>query len=189
MRVPTLLRLVVAASAAALVACGEPASSTSPSASSVVSASGGAADHRGSHPEHAQHGTQLLACPVDTSASTSAVIGIHGGTISLGGSSVAIPVGALLSDQVVELTIPAGQYMEVDLSVNGGQSIIFQLPVTATIDYSRCGRTAATLDPLSVWHIDEHTKALLENMGGLDDKLLQQITFTTGHFSGYAVAN
>jgi len=176
------LRLVIAASAAALVACGEPMSSTSPAAPGANTATG-ASDHRSTKANN------LLECPVDTSAVTSALLGVHGGTISLGGSSVTIPAGALLGDQVVELTIPAGHYMEVDLSVNGGQSIVFQLPVVATIDYSRCGRSEATLKPLSVWHIDEHTKALLENMGGIDDKLLQQITFTTGHFSGYAVAN
>jgi len=178
------VRLVIAASAAALLACGEPASSTAPSTDTPTSATGGdTSDHRG------KNATDLLVCPVATSTTTSALIGINGGTISLGGSSVSIPAGALLGDQLVELTIPAGQYMEVDLSVNGGQGIVFQLPVVATIDYSRCGRTSDTVKPLTVWHIDEQTKALLDNMGGLDVKLLQRITFTTGHFSGYAVAN
>lgn len=183
MKALPVLRLLVVASAAALVACGEPASSTSPAVKGVTASGGDTSDHR------TAKGTNLLECPVDTSATTSALIGIQGGTISLGGSSVTIPAGALLGNEVVELTIPAGHYMEVDLSVNGGQSIIFQLPVVATIDYSRCGRSSATLKPLTVWHIDEHTKSLLENMGGVDDKLLQQITFSTGHFSGYAVAN
>ena len=183
MNAPKFFRLVIVASAAALVACGEPASSTSPAATLASATGGDTSDHRSAN------ATSLLSCPVDTSATTSATIGLQGGTISLGGSSVTIPAGALLGDEVVELTIPAGHFMEVDLSVNGGQSIVFQLPVTATIDYSRCGRSSETLKPLTVWHIDEHTKALLENMGGVDDKLLQQITFTTGHFSGYAVAN
>lgn len=183
MKALQVVRLAIVVSAAALVACGEPASSTSPAVTTASAKGGNSAEH------HSANGTNLLECPVDTSATTSALIGALGGTVSLGGSSVTIPAGALLGNEVVELTIPAGHYMEVDLSVNGGQSIIFQLPVTATIDYSRCGRSSDTLKPLTVWHIDEHTKALLENMGGVDDKLLQQITFTTGHFSGYAVAN
>jgi hypothetical protein len=33
------------------------------------------------------------------------------------------------------------------------------------------------------------TKELLEDMGGTDDKVAHRITFTTGHLSGYAVAN
>jgi hypothetical protein len=40
-----------------------------------------------------------------------------------------------------------------------------------------------------VWYIDSDTKAMLEPMGGVDNKLLKTITFTTGHLSGYAVAN
>ena len=183
MKALQVLRLVVAASAAALVACGEPASSTSPVATTASAKGGDSAAHRSAN------GTNLLECPIDTSASTSSVIGINGGTVSLGGTSVTIPAGALLTNEVVELTIPAGHYMEVDLSVNGGQHIVFELPVTATIDYSRCGRTSATLKPLTVWNIDEQTKALIQNMGGIDDKLLEQITFSTPHFSGYAVAN
>jgi hypothetical protein len=87
----------------------------------------------------------------------------------------------------VQLTIPAGQYMEVDLTVNGGH-FIFPEPVVVTIDYSRCNRLATLLYPLSVWNIDPTTKALLQNMGGIDNKLLQNITFTTLHFSGFAIA-
>ncbi len=197
MRSMIIGRFVVLASVAALFACGEPSQSTSPTA---PPGSAGAATANGGHAPPGTHGTlwhhgdtsgttHLIACPVDTSASTSALLGPLGGIVSLGGTSVSIPAGALLSNTTVELTIPAGTYMEVDLSVNGGQSIVFQSPVTVTIDYSRCGNTAQTSGTLSVWNIDEHTKALLGDMGGVDDKLLQQITFTTGHFSGYAVAN
>ena len=41
---------------------------------------------------------------------------------------------------------------------------------------------------LSVWHIDVTTKALLENMGGVNDTVARKITFSTPHLSGYAVA-
>ncbi|HUF13752.1 MAG TPA: hypothetical protein VMN78_11675 [Longimicrobiales bacterium] len=33
------------------------------------------------------------------------------------------------------------------------------------------------------------TGALLQNMGGVDDKENRTVTFRTDHFSGYAVAN
>lgn len=132
----------------------------------------------------------LLVCPASQTQSTSLPIGVNGGTVSLGGSSVTIPAGALgnlLQPATVALTIPAGQYMEVDLTVNGG-SFSFLQPVVVTIDYSRCDRSQTLFRTLSVWNIDETTKALLQNMGGVDNKLTQSITFSTSHFSGFAVA-
>jgi len=131
---------------------------------------------------------RLLYCPTDETQQTTAVIGSLGGTLSLLGTSVQIPSGALLGDTQVELAIPAGQYMEVDLSVNNGQHISFLQPVVVTIDYSRCNRWSTLFKLLSVWNIDQDTKALLQNMGGIDNKLTQSITFVTPHFSGFAIA-
>ena len=131
---------------------------------------------------------KLLSCPTDEAQSTSALIGVDGGTLSLGGTSVTLPLGALLEPTTVELSIPAGQYMEVDLTVNGGQHTTFPQPVVVTIDYSRCNRYSTLFKLLSVWNIDPSTKALLENMGGIDNKLTQSITFSTLHFSGFAIA-
>ena len=131
---------------------------------------------------------KLLYCPSSETQTTSAVIGSLGGTLSLLGTSVTIPGGALLGDTEVDLTLPAGQYMEVDLSVNNGQHISFLQPVVVTIDYSRCNRWSTLFKALSVWNIDQDTKALLENMGGVDNKLTQSITFVTPHFSGFAIA-
>lgn len=131
---------------------------------------------------------KLLVCPSSQTQSTTALIGTDGGSLSLGGTSVSIPLGALLDQTTVELTIPAGQYMEVDLTVNGGQHISFLQPVVVTIDYSRCNYWYTLTKFLSVWNIDPDSKALLQNMGGIDNKLLQSITFTTPHFSGFAIA-
>jgi len=131
---------------------------------------------------------RLLVCPSSETQTTTALLGVDGGTLSLGGTSVTLPLGALLDETTVELTIPAGNYMEVDLTVNGGQHINFLQPVVVTIDYSRCNRWSTLLKLLSVWNIDQDTKALLENMGGIDNKLLQTITFSTPHFSGFAIA-
>lgn len=203
MRPTSVLRVVIVAIAAAIVACGEPPTSTSITGAAAGSGKSGSTPpvvsghgpiaHGGTHgggtSSSATTGTKLLVCPVDTSTTVHTVIGSLGGLLSIGGTTVAIPAGALLGDTTVTLTLPAGQLMEVDLSVGDGQSIVFLKPVVVTIDYSRCGRNEQTALPLGVWNIDEHTKALLENMGGVDDKLTQQITFTTIHFSGYAVAN
>lgn len=90
---------------------------------------------------------------------------------------------------LLQVTIPASRYMEIDVSAVGFASFVFQQPVSITIDYSRCNRSDLDQQTLNVWHIDPITKQLLENMGGSDDKTSRRITFTTGHLSGYAVAN
>ena len=131
----------------------------------------------------------LLKCPATQTQSTSALITTLGATVSLGGTSVKIPAGALLAATTIKLTVPASQYMEIAVQANDLTSFLFQQPVSITIDYSRCPDAEANKAPLSVWHIDTESKQLLENMGGVDDKTTHTITFTTGHLSGYAVAN
>lgn len=128
----------------------------------------------------------LAVCPTDQTQSTSSLLGTLGGTVSLGGTSVVLPVGALLSSTSIGLTIPASQYMEIGVTANGGH-FVFQQAIAITIDYSRCSSDVQA-KTLSVWNIDPNTKQLLQNMGGIDNKLTHQITFTTLHLSGYALA-
>jgi hypothetical protein len=128
----------------------------------------------------------LAVCPSDQTLSSSGLIGLGGGTVSLGGTSVFLPLGAVLSPTNIELTIPASQLMEIGVTANGG-SFRFLRPIIVTMDYSRCDSDVQN-KTLSVWHIDEQTKEPLENMGGIDNKLTHQITFTTIHLSGYALA-
>lgn len=131
----------------------------------------------------------LVQCPVNATSTTSAVVGPLGGIVNLGATSVQIPAGALLSPVTINVTEPASQFMEIDVSVEGVQHFVFELPIVVTISYARCGRSDLDLQPLSVWYIDGNTHELLEPMGGIDNKLARTITFTTPHFSGYAVAN
>ena len=130
----------------------------------------------------------LLQCPATQTQTTSALLTTLGGVVSLGGTSVKIPAGALLAATTIALTVPSSQYMEIAVQANDLTSFLFQQPVSITIDYSRCPAAEANKSPLSVWHIDSQTKQTLENMGGVDDKTTHTITFTTGHLSGYAVA-
>jgi hypothetical protein len=135
---------------------------------------------------------KLILCPSNESATASSLITPLGGLLSVGGVSISIPAGALLTDALVTVTVPASQYLEVEISVAGSEHFLFELPSTVTISYERCGR--GFLLPLSAWHIDTETKALLERMPGFDNKLLRRVTFTTPHLSsyalsGYAVAN
>ena len=131
---------------------------------------------------------RLVVCPTSETRTTHALIGPLGGTLSLGATTVGIPSGALSVPTLITLTIPASQYMEIDVRANDLTSFIFNKAVGVRIDYSRCTDPALARARLNVWHIDAATKELLEFMGGVDDKAAHTVTFTTGHLSAYAIA-
>lgn len=131
----------------------------------------------------------LVECPASTTSSASALITPLGGVVTAGGTTISVPAGAVLLPTTITVTVPASNYMEVDISVPGVEHFVFQQPVTVTLSYARCTRNDIDKAPLTAWHIDGNTKALLEAMGGVDDKLARTVTFPTGHLSGYALAN
>ena len=130
-----------------------------------------------------------IECPTSATQTTTSVIGPAGGVLSLGGTVVSIPLGAVLEPTTLTVTIPASNHMEIDVSAAGVEHFLFEAPVVVTIDYSRCTRNNINLRPLSVWYFDPSTDELLENMGGVDDKLNKRMIFTTPHLSGYVIAD
>jgi hypothetical protein len=134
-------------------------------------------------------GPKAVSCPTNESFSTTSEVGPLGGLLSTGGTTVNIPAGALLNTVTVSLTVPASNRVEVDVSVAGTENFIFELPIVVTVSYARCSRSNIDLLPLSVWHFDQATGELLEQMPSVDNKLLRTVTFTTGHLSGYLLAN
>ena len=130
----------------------------------------------------------LVSCPNTVARTTQALIGPLGGTLSLAGTTIGIPSGALSAPTLITLTIPASPYMEIDVRANDLLSFVFNRPIGVRIDYSRCTDPALNTNKLSVWHIESQSKALLENMGGADNKSANTIDFTTGHLSNYAIA-
>ena len=134
-------------------------------------------------------GSQLVECPTGTTRTTSALIGPLGGTLEVDGHRMTVPAGALLLPTEVTLTVPASQYVEVDIRAGGEEHFVFEAPVEVSISYARCSRSNIERTSLSAWYIDSETKALLEDMGGVDDKTARTVTFTTGHLSGYAIAD
>lgn len=152
-------------------------------------------EHRATAPEtkasqDQNPGTNLLECPTNQTATNSALVGLLGGVVEVGATAISVPAGALTVPQLIQVTVPASNYMEIDVTAVGFDSFLFQQPVSITIDYSRCTRSNIDSQTLHVWHIDPVTHDLLEEMGGVvDDKISHHITFTTGHLSGYAVAN
>ena len=134
-------------------------------------------------------GAKLIEFPTTTTQTTSALVTSLGGVVQVGGTSITVPAGALLQPTLLVVTIPASKYMEVDISVAGVEHFLFEQPVTITVNYSRCTRADIDKTSLSAWYIESTTKAPLENMGGVDDKVARTVTFTTPHLSGYALAN
>jgi len=132
---------------------------------------------------------ELVECPVDVTRSTQGNVLPLGGSVTLDGHSVSVPMGAVLLPTDIGISAPAGQYMQINLSANGQDHYQFRAPLTVTLSYARCSRANIDKGPLSVWLVDEETGALLQNMGGVDDKQARTVTFTTDHFSGYAIAN
>jgi hypothetical protein len=130
----------------------------------------------------------LVVCPTTVSRTTQAIIGPLGGTLSLAGTIVGIPSGALTVPTLITLTIPASQYMEIEVKANDLTSFLFQQPIGIRIDYSRCTDPTLATKQLRVWQIDPQTKSLIEFMGGTDDKANHTVSFTTGHLSAYAIA-
>lgn len=131
-----------------------------------------------------------LYCPTSTTETTSGIIDGLGGVLSIAGTTVQIPLGALLGPTEITLTVPASSYMEIDVTVKGTEEFFFELPITVTVSYARCNLSLLQrLLPFDVWHWDPETRRLLELMPSVDNKLTKSITFTTPHLSGYIIAN
>lgn len=131
----------------------------------------------------------LIDCPTSVTQSTTSRIGPSGGLLAIGNTRVIIPLGAVLFPQDFTLTVPASRFAEIRVRTGMAEHYLFQLPIVMAIDYSRCATPALDQQQLSVWNIDPDSKALLDQMTGVDEKLTHTIVFTTIHLSGYAVAD
>ena len=130
-----------------------------------------------------------LYCPTSEAQTTTSVLDAVGGVISVAGTSVLVPAGALLGPTSITLTVPASSFMEIDVSVEGTEHFLFQLPITVTVSYARCGSLLARFLPLDAWYWNPETRRLLELMPSIDNKLTRTVTFVTPHLSGYIIAN
>jgi hypothetical protein len=167
-------RLLVVAALATLGACGDQRPTEPPDPAATGSLLGPSSP-------------TLVECPTSETKTKTAKIGFLGGTLSIDGTSVVFPEGALPGLTTVTLTIPASRYVEIAIETNGAKYFHVAQPIV-TISYSRCRRNDVLVKPLTAWYIDADTKDLLEKMVGTDNKLTQSVTFTTSHFSGYAIA-
>ena len=134
-------------------------------------------------------GPKPISCPTQDSYSSTAEVGVLGGILSAGGMTVSIPAGALLGTQTITLSVPASNNVEIDVSVAGAEHFVFEQPIVVTISYERCNASSLDFTPITAWYFNTETGELIEPMVSVDNKLLRTVTFTTGHLSGYILAN
>jgi hypothetical protein len=134
-------------------------------------------------------GPRPLYCPTSQTQTTTNVVDALGGLLSVAGTTVLVPAGALLGPTQITVTVPASNFMEIDVTVAGTEHFLFELPITVTVSYARCSSFLARFFPLTAWHWDPETRKFLERMPSIDNKLTRTVTFTTPHLSGYIIAN
>ena len=136
---------------------------------------------------------QMLQCPsanADAGLDALGVVNWWGGSVDGDVARVQVPIAAVDETTGITVAQPASSLMEVEFHANGEEHFEFDRPITVSIDYSRCPATAiASHAALRVIYIDALTKEPLEDMGGVVDSVARTITFQTGHFSSYAVAD
>ena len=139
----------------------------------------------------AASGSTLVECPVSETRSVTETLLPLGGTIELDGHSFTLPAGAIAVPTSFTLTVPKSNYVEIEIHAVGEDVFGFPelAPASITISYDRCTRSNIDQSALTAWYIDSATKALLQHMGGTDDKLARTVTFDSDHLSGFAIAN
>ena len=134
---------------------------------------------------------QLVQCPSGaTQLDALGIVSTRGGDIDGDQTRVHVPIAAVDENTGIAVFTPASEFMEVEFSAGGAAHYTFDRLITVQIDYSRCPASSITShSALRVVYIDPETKQPLEDMGGLVDSVARTITFETGHFSSYAVAD
>jgi len=132
-------------------------------------------------------GVSPLECPAAPATSSTTTIGALGGVLEAGGHRVIIPANAVLFPTRFTMTVPASRYVEVDVKAAGLEHFEFLQPVVLSLSYARCARADVDRTNLRVYYVDSETRAIIEDKGGVDDKVARTVTTVTDHFSGYLI--
>jgi hypothetical protein len=134
---------------------------------------------------------QFVSCPSSTTELDAlGVVGWWGGEIEGDEIAVHVPLAAVDETTGITVQIPASSFLEVSFNANGREHYTFDRPITVRIDYSRCPDSSIRSHAnLRVIYVDDETKQPLEDMGGVVDSVARTITFQTGHFSSYQIAD
>lgn len=162
------VRLVLSAIAiAAVAACGEQGSPTSPSFSVK--------------PPPPPKGHHVATCSIPKDVVVSKRIGIRGGKLDLGhGNTFAVLPGALLRDTTIIARIPAGTQERVQFSPEG---LRFLAPAVLTLNYSPC--VTPTFE-VKIAYLRADT--VVEVVPSVNDPRSKIVVGFLNHFSSYAVA-
>ena len=123
----------------------------------------------------------LLGCSPQPYASTTAVVGVNGGTISVGTHRLVIPAGALTRNYTIRAEQVTYRVNSVRFSPEG---LRFAKPAKLTLSYSNC---SPLLVLKRVVYTDELLR-ILELIPSLDNLRTKTVTGDIRHFSRYAVA-
>lgn len=178
-------RLFVPALALVAGACADAGTSLAPSEAVRASSSG----------------ATLLECPTEFTVATTGTIDLLGGTLSVvdnvgGTHQVAFPANAVSLPTTFTLTVPAGQYVKVDVTatdpLTGEQkSVTFPADAqpTLAVSYKRCTRSNVQKNNLQLYHTDSATNAVLEGpFGGKEGNSKDpRVVGAVPHFSAYSV--
>jgi hypothetical protein len=129
-----------------------------------------------------------LACASTISDSSTAVIGPRGGIVSVAGSALVVPPGAVRKATAFTFVVPASPIVEIEVHPATGGHYQFAHPVAISVSYARCADSALPASTLGAWWIDDATRQELGVMAGIDDRDHRRLTFITDHLSGYIVA-
>ena len=165
---------------ATLAACSETAPTLAPAPAPELSLIG---DLTGTVNTLLKPATDLLACKVTQTHTTTQVVGRSGGTIQVGPHSLYIPPEALSENQTITATAPAGNRVEVEFQPHG---LEFRRQTLLTMSYRDCSLVGSLL-PRIVYAEKDGT--ILETLASLPNVFRQTVTAKTDHFSSYMLAD
>lgn len=165
------LSFAVAALVAAM-ACADNSAPTAPRAASAPTADFAKAKD-GKKPK-------VAVCKLQKEAWATARIGSRGGRVSVGGSTLTVPPGALRTTTAITAHALPTTSASIQFLPEGLQ---FAIPATLSIPYSRC---ETPLFGVGVVYVQADTVAEVEP--STNHPILKFVTAKISHFSSYAVA-
>lgn len=130
-------------------------------------------------------GVTVLNCPALPAASTSAVIGKNGGSITVGPHRIDVPRGALSSDVLITASIDGTTAVAIRLLPEG---LRFNKGPAATLTMSYAHCPPVGLLSLKMLYVSDDLLKILESIPLITSSSANTISGKLKHFSRYAVA-
>jgi len=127
--------------------------------------------------------TLLLSCTPLPATSSTVVIGVSGGTVSVGPHTLTVPAGALAGPVGITAEVVSDRVNSVRFTPEG---LRFAAPARLSMSYANCYGLGMLL-PKKIVYTDEGLN-LLEILGSVDLFGQKRVTSSLKHFSRYAIA-